>query len=478
MNKSRKDSSIEQLRIPPQSIEAEQAVLGGLMLSPDALDTVSEVLTESAFYRRNHQVIFRALCDMSEKGRPIDVVTVGEWLESQGLSETVDGGAYLIELASTTPSAANIKAYAKIVSDKALLRALIEAGTGIVNDGFQPDGRDAEEVLQLAQQAIGDIGLGKSDAGLKMVSGTARKVWDDLVAESQIVGPRPQSTPFSGVNQILMPFGDEDMVTLAAQTSAGKTTFAMLIAEHYSENRGEHVAVFSLEMSPKQLVKRMAARSAKVESTRLSQPETMTDEEWSRLNRELKKIARMKIAIDDSAGIGLRELRARARRMKKRVGKLGLIVIDYLQLMDTPKRDTREQGIAANTRGIKQLAKELKTPILLLSQLNRSADERSKPLLKDLRESGAIEQDSDTVVFLYHKSRYVNLLIGKQRNGQRNVEATLVPMFQYFDFREFDPTFDIEPELEERTSATEQAAKKTRKPRAQYGRDRAIAEER
>ena len=438
------DSRIEQLRVPPQSIQAEQAVLGGLMLAPDAFDRIADRLNEEDFYRRDHQLIFRAIREMTEADppKPYDAVTLGEWFESQGLSEHVAGGAYLVELASTTPSAANISAYAAIVRDKAVLRQLINAGTEIVNDAFQPDGRESSELVAKAQQALGDVGTGKDDGGLRMVSGTARQFWDELVSESQISGPRPRSTPLDGVNEILMPFGEEDVVTLAAQTSAGKTTLAMMIAEHYAVNRGEFVAVFSLEMSPKQLVMRMAARHARIDGKKLLQPETLTDDEWRRLNIARGEVAKRRIAIDDSVGIGLRELRARVRRMKKKVGKLGLIVIDYVQLMETPKRDTREQGISANTRGIKALAKELKTPILQLSQLNRGADDRAKPILKDLRESGSIEQDSDTVVFLYHKGACVNLLIGKQRNGERNVERPLASELSYFTFRDWDPLVD------------------------------------
>lgn len=438
------DSRIEQLRIPPQSIQAEQAVIGGLMLAPDAFDRIADRLSEEDFYRRDHQLIFRAIREMAEADppKPYDAVTLGEWFESQGLSEHVAGGAYLVELANTTPSAANISAYAAIVRDKAVLRQLIDAGTEIVNDAFQPDGRESSELVAKAQQALGDVGAGKDDGGLRMVSSTARQFWDDLVSESQISGPRPRSTPLDGANEILMPFGEEDVVTLAAQTSAGKTTLAMMIAEHYAVNRGEFVAVFSLEMSPKQLVMRMAARHARIDGKKLLQPETLTDDEWRRLNIARGEVGKRRIAIDDSVGIGLRELRARARRMKKKVGKLGLIVIDYVQLMETPKRDTREQGISANTRGIKALAKELKTPILQLSQLNRCADDRAKPILKDLRESGSIEQDSDTVVFLYHKGSRVNLLIGKQRNGERNVERPLASELSYFTFRDWDPLVD------------------------------------
>jgi replicative DNA helicase len=442
------DSRVEQLRIPPQSIEAEQAVLGGAMLAPDAFDRIADRLQESDFYRRDHQLIFRAMLQLSEQGTPYDAVTLGEWFESNGFSELVAGGAYLIELASTTPSAANISAYADIVRDKAILRQLIDAGTGIVNDAFQPEGRDSEEILAAAQQAIGDIGVDKDNGGLRMVASTARAAWESLVNESQRTGTRPTSTPLDSVNEILMPFGDENVVTLAAATSAGKTAMAMMIAEHYAENRGEHVAVFSLEMSPKELVMRMAAKRGRVDGMRLQTPELLTDDEWHRLNVALKEIQRLKIAIDDSAGIGLRELRARARRMKKAVGRLGLIVIDYVQLMDTPKRDTREQGISALTRGIKRLAKELKTPILQLSQLSRKADERGFPVLSDLRESGSIEQDSDTVVFLHHDGGCVVLSIPKQRNGRRNVSRKLVPELQHFTFRDWDPLTDDQPNEE------------------------------
>jgi len=446
------DSRIEGLRIPPQSIEAEQAVIGGLMLEPDAFDRIADRLNEEDFYRRDHQLIYRAIRELAEKSRPYDAVTLGEWFESQGLAELVAGGAYLTELANTTPSAANITAYAEIVRDKAVLRRLIEEGSKVVNDAFSPNGRDTSEILAEAQQAFGEIGAETDGGGLRMLRATARSVWDHLVVESQRGDERPASTPFAGVNQILVPFADEDVITLAAQTSAGKTALAMIIAEHYAASREEHVAVFSLEMSPRALVTRMAARRARIDGNRLRTPETLTDDEWSRLNSALKDVGRMRIAIDDSAGIGLRELRARAKRMKKAVGQLGLIVIDYLQLMETPKRDTREQGISALTRGIKKLAKELGTPILQLSQLSRKADERGFPVLADLRESGSIEHDSDTVIFLHHAEQRVVLSLPKQRNGQRNVSRKLVPEFKHFDFRDFDPLTDELPKEEKAES--------------------------
>lgn len=439
------DSRIEQLRIPPQSIQAERAVIGGLMLAPDAFDRIADRISEEDFYRRDHQLIFRAIREMAEADppKPYDAVTLGEWFESQGLSEQVAGGAYLVELASTTPSAANISAYAAIVRDKAILRQLIDAGTEIVNDAFQPDGRESSELVAKAQKTIGDVGVEKDSDGLRMVGGTVRALWDELVSEAQRTEPREKSTWLPGVNEILNSFQAEDVVTLAALTSVGKSAFAMAIAEHYAETLGRHVAVFSLEMSRKQLMMRQAAKRAMVDGNKLLTPEDLTDDEWSRLNSAMKQIARMKIAIDDSAGIGIRELRARARRMHKQVpGGLGLIVIDYLQLMKTGNKETREQGVSELSRSVKALAKSIKVPILQLSQLNRKSEERGFPILADLRESGSIEQDSDTVAFLHNRGKATIFTVAKQRNGERNVTRKLARELQHFTFRDWDPLVD------------------------------------
>ena len=461
------DSRVEQLRIPPQSIQSEQAVLGGLMLAPDAFDRIADRLNEEDFYRRDHQLIYRAIRELAEKSRPYDAVTLGEWFESQGLSEQVAGGAYLVELASTTPSAANIVAYAEIVRDKAILRQLIEAGTDIVNDAFQPEGRPVGELVTKAQKSVGDVGVEKDSDGLRMVGGTVKALWDEIVSESQRTAAREKSTWLPGVNEILNPFQPEDVITLAALTSVGKTAFAMAIAEHYGDTLGRHVAVFSLEMSRKQLMMRQAAKRASIDGNKLLTPEELTDDEWSRLNKAMKQIAKLKIAIDDSAGIGIRELRARAQRMHKQVpGGLGLIVIDYVQLMKTPDRDTREQGVSEVTRSIKALAKSLKVPILQLSQLNRKAEERGYPILADLRESGSIEQDSDTVMFLHNKGPATVFTVAKQRNGERNVTRKLARELHHFTFRDWDPQTDDQPGDSDKPAP--------RQPR-QYGVDAASA---
>jgi len=467
----RPDSRVEQLRIPPQSIDAECAVIGGLMLAPDAWPKIADKLSEADFYRRDHQLIYRAIAEMAEADppKPYDAVTLGEWFESQGLSEQVAGGADLTELANTTPSAANIVAYAEIVRDKAILRQLIDVGTGIVNDAFQPEGRESSELVEKAKREVDAVGVEKDSDGLRMVGATVKSLWQDLVAESQQTGPRERSTRWHGVNEILDTFQPEDVITLAALTSVGKTAFAMDIAEHYADTLGRHVAVFSLEMSRKQLMMRQAAKRAQINGNKLKTPEELTDDDWRRLNIAIKEMGRMKIAIDDSSGIGVRELGARARRMQKQVpGGLGLIVIDYVQLMKTPDRDTREQGISEVTRSIKGLAKSLKVTILQLSQLNRKAEERGYPILADLRESGSIEQDSDTVMFLHNKGPATVFTVAKQRNGERNVTRKLARELHHFTFRDWDPQTDDQPGDSDKPAP--------RQPR-QYGVDAASARE-
>jgi replicative DNA helicase len=428
---TRAEQRIDQLRVPPQSVEAEQAVLGGLMLAPDAYDRIADQVTEHDFYRRDHQLIYRAIRELAEKNKPFDAVTLGEWFESMGLAEQVAGGAYLIELASTTPSAANIVAYAEIVRDKAVLRKLIEVGTGIVNDGFQPDGRDSSEILSSAEQqvfAIAEAGArGRTD--FTPVNKALSEAFDVLQTRyangGTVTGLPTGYTDFDEMTAGLQP---TDLIIVAARPAMGKTTLALNMAEHAAIRTKKAVAVFSMEMSASQLALRLISSNGRVNAQRLRSGQ-LEDEDWSRVTSAIRMLRDAKIFIDDTPGLSPDVLRAKARRLK-REHDLGLIVIDYLQLMAVPgNSENRATEISEISRSLKHLAKELNVPVIALSQLNRSLESRAdkRPVMADLRESGAIEQDADVIVFIYRDDYYnkenspdkglAEIIIGKQRNG-------------------------------------------------------------
>ena len=428
---NRTEPRIDQLRVPPQSVEAEQAVLGGLMLAPDAFDRIADLLTDKDFYRRDHQLIYRAIRELAEKDRPFDAVTLGEWFESNGLSEQVAGGAYLVELASTTPSAANIKAYAEIVRDKAVLRQLIEIGTEIVNDGFQPEGRESAEILAKAEQqvfAIAEAGSrGRQD--FTPINKAMAEAFDVLQTRHAngggITGLPTGYTEFDQMTAGLQP---TDLIILAARPAMGKTTFALNIAEYAAIKSKKAVAVFSMEMSAAQLALRLISSNGRVNAQRLRTGQ-LEDEDWSRVTSAIRMLKETKIFIDDTPALSPDVLRSKCRRLKREHG-LGLVVIDYLQLMQVPgNSENRATEISEISRSLKALAKELNVPVIALSQLNRSLETRTdkRPVMADLRESGAIEQDADIIIFIYRDDYYnkenspdkglAEIIIGKQRSG-------------------------------------------------------------
>ena len=429
--KPRSDSRIEALRVPPQSVEAEQAVLGGLMLDTSAFDRIADMIVDTDFYRRDHQLIYRAIRELAEKNRPFDAVTLGEWFESQGIAEQIAGGAYLIELASTTPSAANIKAYAEIVRDKAVLRQLIDVGTGIVNDGFQPEGRESAELLAQAEQqvfAIAEAGArGRQD--FVPVRKALIEAFDVLQTRNANGGGiSGLSTGYTEFDEMTAGLQPTDLVILAARPAMGKTTLALNIAEAAALKSKKAVAVFSMEMSASQLALRLISSVGRVNATRLRTGQ-LEDEDWSRVSSAIQIMKDVKIFIDDTPALSPDVLRAKARRLK-RENDLGLIVIDYLQLMAVPgNSENRATEISEISRSLKGLAKELNVPVVALSQLNRSLETRTdkRPVMADLRESGAIEQDADVIVFIYRDEYYnkdaspdkglAEIIIGKQRNG-------------------------------------------------------------
>lgn len=428
---TRADQRLDQLRVPPQSIEAEQAVLGGLMLAPESYDIVGDSVGEHDFYRRDHQLIFRAIRELAEKSKPFDAVTLGEWFESMGEGEQVAGGAYLIELASTTPSAANIKAYAEIVRDKAVLRKLIEVGTTIVNDGFQPEGRESSEILSAAEQqvfAIAEAGArGRTD--FTAINTALSEAFDVLqtryAAGGSVTG---LSTGYTELDEMTAGLQPTDLLILAARPAMGKTTLALNIAEYAAIKSKKAVAVFSMEMSASQLALRLISSNGRVNAQRLRSGQ-LEDEDWSRVTSAIRMLKESKIFIDDTPGLSPDALRAKSRRLK-REHDLGLVVVDYLQLMAVPgNSENRATEISEISRSLKHLAKELNVPVIALSQLNRSLEQRAdkRPVMADLRESGAIEQDADVIMFIYRDDYYnkenspdkglAEIIIGKQRNG-------------------------------------------------------------
>jgi replicative DNA helicase len=426
----RTESRIEALRVPPQSAEAEQAVIGGLMLAPESLDRVGDFLTENDFYRRDHRLIYRAIRELSEKNKPFDAVTLGEWFDANGLAEQIGGTGYLVELASSTPSAANIRAYAEIVREKAVLRQLIEAGTEIVNDGFQPEGRDSQEVLSAAEQKVFRIAeqgrRGRADfVSLREAMKDAFQILQERYENQGSVTGLP--TGFTDLDEMTAGLQPSDLIILAARPAMGKTTLALNIAEFGALKTKKAVAVYSMEMSSSQLAFRLISSIGRVNATRLRTGQ-LEDEDWSRVNMAIKMLSEVKIFIDDTPALSPDVLRSKARRIK-REHDLGLIVIDYVQLMQVPgSSENRATEISEISRSLKALAKELNVPVIALSQLNRSLESRTdkRPVMSDLRESGAIEQDADIIMFIYRDEYYhkdsqdkglAEVIIGKQRNG-------------------------------------------------------------
>lgn len=420
----RDESNVAALRIPPQSIEAEQAVLGGLMLDPKAWDRVADMLVDADFYRRDHQLIFRAIFELEAKRKPFDAVTLGEWFESQGLGEQVAGGAYLVELASTTPSAANIRAYAEIVRDKATRRKLIDIGSGIVNDGF--DGtRETLDMIGAAQTKFSGL-LDSEPCELEPVAPIMQRVFEHLSERSRHDdGIDGLTTGLDDFDQLTNGLHGGQLIVVAARPKMGKTTLAQNIAEHVAIQKQKAVAVFSFEMRPEELGDRMLASQGDIDADRIRRGNLSADD-WSRASETIKRLRTARIFVTRPKRARVQHLCAQARRQHAK-SPLGLVVIDYLQLMETGS-DNRAQGIGDITRALKLLAVELDVPVVLLSQLNRDLEKRDnkRPIPADLRDSGSIEQDADVVVFIYRDEVYnresrwagtAEIIVALQRNG-------------------------------------------------------------
>ncbi len=425
------ESGADQLRIPPHSIQAEQSVLGGLMLDNQSWDQIADRVGEIDFYRREHQLIFRAVEALAELSKPFDIVTLSEELNRLGVLDESGGLAYLSTLARDTPSAANIRAYADIVREHSVTRQLIHVGNEIANSGFQPEGRNSSELLDAAESKVFEIAeqRSKSGSGFESVKNLLTKAVDKIETLFQ------QDDPITGVATGFADFDAQtaglqpaDLIIVAGRPSMGKTSFAMNIAENVAIGSKLPVAVFSMEMPGDSLVMRMMSSLGRINQHRVRTGK-LDDDEWPRLTMAVNLLSEARIYIDDTPALSPMEVRARARRLMRDHKDLGLIVIDYLQLMQAPGAgDNRTNEISLISRSLKALAKELNVPVIALSQLNRSLEQRTnkRPIMSDLRESGAIEQDADLVVFIYRDEVYneespdkgmAEIIIGKQRNG-------------------------------------------------------------
>ena len=425
------DSATAQLKVPPHSVEAEQALLGGLTLDNTAWDQVADIVTEADFYRRDHRLIFNAVSDLAAQGSPFDVVTLAERLEGSGELQQAGGLAYLGMLARNTPSAANIKAYANIVRDHAVVRQLIHVGTQISDSSFNREGRSTAELLDNAERLVFEIAEqgSRGRSGYVSMKDLLVRVVDRIDTlfqqDNPITGVPTGFTDFDDLTSGLQP---GDLVIVAGRPSMGKTTFAVNIAEYAAIKQKLPVAVFSMEMSGSQLAMRMLGSIGRLDQHKL-RTARLSDEDWNRLTNAVEKLHDAPIHIDETPALNALELRARARRLHRQYGKLGLIVIDYLQLMSASTMgENRATEISEISRSMKALAKELHVPVIALSQLNRSLEQRpnKRPVMSDLRESGAIEQDADLILFIYRDEVYnpesaekgkAEIIIGKQRNG-------------------------------------------------------------
>ena len=423
-------SVMEAMRTPPHSIEAEQAVLGGLMLDNSAWERVADRITEEDFYRQDHRLLFRAMNELSDQDQPFDAVTLAEWLQARGKLEQGGGLAYLATLARDTPTAANVRAYADIVRERSVLRQLIRVGGELAESAYRPEGRAVAELVDEAERAVFEIAergdrAGKNYVRINELMAKAVDRLDTLVhADSHVTGVATGLTRFDEMTAGLQP---GDLVIVAGRPSMGKTTFAMNVAEYAAISGNLPTAIFSMEMSGEQLAMRLISSLGRIDQLKVRTGK-LDDTDWKRVSSAISIMSKAPMFIDDTGALTPTELRARARRLK-RDHNLGLLVVDYLQLMQVPgTRENRATEISEICRSLKSLAKELKIPVIALSQLNRSLEQRpdKRPIMSDLRESGSIEQDADVIVFIYRDEVYdkdspdkgtAEIIIGKQRNG-------------------------------------------------------------
>lgn len=429
------DEQLDGLKIPPHSVEAEQSVIGGLLLENEALYKVADILSAKDFYRHDHKTIFEHISRLIELNRPADIVTVAESLENKAELSGVGGIAYLGALAQSTPTAANIRRYAEIVHERAVMRQLVVVGSGIAESAYAPNGRNAQQLLDEAEAKIFQIAEGgkRSTEGFLDIKQLLPQVADRIDQlysrdnQSDVTGV---ATGFSDLDEMTSGLQGGDLIIVAGRPSMGKTAFSINIAENVALDTKLPVAIFSMEMGATQLATRMIGSVGRLDQHRMRNGR-LEDEDWEKLTTALGKLNEAPIFIDEGAGLTSFDVRARARRLHRQCGKLGLIVIDYIQLMSGAagrQSENRATEISEISRSLKSLAKELDCPVIALSQLNRSLENRpdKRPVMSDLRESGAIEQDADVILFIYRDEVYnpdstdkgtAEIIVGKQRNG-------------------------------------------------------------
>ncbi len=427
------DRQVAQLRIPPHSLEAEASVLGGLLLDNSAWDRVGDLLSDSDFYRYEHRLVFTAVSTLVNANRAADVITVFENLQSLGKAEEIGGLAYLNSLAQYVPSSANIRRYAEIVRERAILRKLVSVSDEIATTALNTNGRPVPTILDEAEQKIFNIGEegSRMRQGFQSMGNLVVELLDRVEEMSQNPNDIPGvPTGFFDLDRMTSGMQAGDLIVLAARPSMGKTALAINIAENVALKEGLPVAVFSMEMGASQLAIRIVGSIGRIDQGRLRTGK-LQDEEWPRLAEAVERLRTVSLSIDETPGLTPSELRASARRLARNCGKLGLVVVDYLQLMSGSSGgdgDNRATELGEISRGLKMLAKELQCPVIALSQLNRGVEQRTdkRPMMSDLRESGAIEQDADVIMFIYRDDYYnkdskepgvAEIIIGKQRNG-------------------------------------------------------------
>ncbi len=444
-------------RIPPQNLEAEQSILGGLMLDREALDQVGDVLQSADFYKPGHQKIYDAIKELHSKSQPIDIITVTNVLQARNEMDVAGGPEYLISLLDKTISAANISSHAKIVREKALLRRLIHTNSTLIEKAYDQEFADVESFIDMAETEIFKIGENRSASGLvgsmEIVKASIQKIEELYKRKAEITG---LATGFTQMDKMTAGLHPGEMTIIAARPSMGKTAFSLNIAQHISLRLKKTVAYFSLEMTKESMMMRMLAAESKVNMGDIRNGR-IQDSAWPKLINAASALSEASIFIDDTPGISPFEIRSRARRLKAEHG-LDCIMIDYLQLMSMKQRyDSREREVAEISKSLKAIAKELQIPVIALAQLNRGVEGRSdrRPMTSDLRESGSIEQDADVIMMLYRddyydkedqdKQGHAEVIIGKQRNG---ATGTVKLRFdaQYNRFRDADPeTNSISP---------------------------------
>jgi replicative DNA helicase len=445
------DAQLVSLKVPPHSIEAEQSVLGGLLLDNGAWDRIGDVLAVDDFYRDDHRRIFRHIAKLVEQGRPADVVTVAESLESSDDEDRAGGLAYLASLAQNTPSAHNIRRYAEIVRERAIMRQLVAVGNEIADSAFSPAGKEVGQLLDEAESKVFQIAEARARTGggfhdiHQLLSQVMERV-DFLYSRDNPSDVTGVPTGYRDLDAQTSGLQEGDLVIVAGRPSMGKTAFALNVGEHVAVHEKRPVAVFSMEMSGTQLAARMLGSIARIDQHKL-RTGRLTDEDWNRLADGLGKLHDAPIHIDETGALNPLELRSRARRLARQYGRLGLVIVDYLQLMvsDGRRDENRATELSEISRSLKALAKELAVPVVALSQLNRGVESRNdkRPMMADLRESGALEQDADLILFIYRDEVYnrdtaekgkAEIIIGKQRNGPiGTVNLTFLGQYTRFE---------------------------------------------